>query len=105
MGGGGAARASCVSLSTTKPPHTLLLATTTNKNKQTKQSYNYGVDSYDLGAGFGHYGLAFDDVYAACERITKGGGKVRLLCLACVCMVGLPGEGRAEGAAHYTAHT
>ena len=39
-------------------------------------TYNYGVDHYDLGSGFGHIALAVDDAYAACEAIRQRGGKV-----------------------------
>ncbi|GAY49616.1 hypothetical protein CUMW_120480 [Citrus unshiu] len=27
-------------------------------------TYNYGVDKYDIGTGFGHFGIAVDDFYA-----------------------------------------
>ena len=39
-------------------------------------TYNYGVDRYDLGAGFGHVAIAVDDAAATCERVRTGGGKV-----------------------------
>ena len=39
-------------------------------------TYNYGVDSYDLGSGFGHFGLAVPDVAAAVERVRAAGGTV-----------------------------
>ena len=39
-------------------------------------TYNYGVDSYDLGTGFGHFGLAVPDVAAAVERVRAAGGTV-----------------------------
>ena len=39
-------------------------------------TYNYGVERYDLGAGFGHIALAVDDAYAACDAIRQRGGKV-----------------------------
>jgi lactoylglutathione lyase len=39
-------------------------------------TYNYDVDRYDLGAGFGHIALEVDDVYAACAEIKQRGGKV-----------------------------
>ena len=41
-------------------------------------TYNYGVDKYELGTAFGHLALGVPDVYAACEAIRKGGGKVTL---------------------------
>lgn len=37
---------------------------------------NYGVDSYDIGEGFGHFGLAIPDVYKACDDIKAAGGTV-----------------------------
>ncbi|MBS1162255.1 MAG: gloA [Burkholderiaceae bacterium] len=39
-------------------------------------TYNYGVDHYDLGGGFGHIAIAVDDAYAACEKIRAAGGNV-----------------------------
>jgi len=39
-------------------------------------TYNWGVDSYELGNGFGHLALEVDDVYAACAEIKNKGGKV-----------------------------
>lgn len=39
-------------------------------------TYNYGVDRYDLGGGYGHIAIAVDDATATCERIRAGGGKV-----------------------------
>lgn len=39
-------------------------------------TYNYGVESYDLGKGYGHIALGCDDVYATCEKIRAAGGKV-----------------------------
>lgn len=40
-------------------------------------TYNYGVESYDIGEGFGHFGVALPDVAAAAEKIKAGGGAVR----------------------------
>ncbi|MCO7261405.1 lactoylglutathione lyase [Dickeya zeae] len=39
-------------------------------------TYNWGVDSYDMGTAFGHIALGVDDVAGACERIRQAGGKV-----------------------------
>jgi lactoylglutathione lyase len=39
-------------------------------------TYNYGVDRYDLGTGFGHIALEVDDAGAACAEIKRRGGKV-----------------------------
>ena len=39
-------------------------------------TYNYGVEKYDLGAGFGHIALEVEDAYRACDDIRKRGGKV-----------------------------
>ena len=39
-------------------------------------TYNYGVDKYDLGAGFGHIALEFPDVAKACAAVKAKGGTV-----------------------------
>ncbi|CAL5007902.1 unnamed protein product [Urochloa decumbens] len=39
-------------------------------------TYNYGVDKYDIGEGFGHFGIANDDVYKFAEDIKSKGGKI-----------------------------
>lgn len=39
-------------------------------------TYNYGVDTYDLGKGYGHIALGCEDVYATCDKIRTAGGKV-----------------------------
>ena len=39
-------------------------------------TYNYGVESYDLGKGYGHIALGCDDVYATCDAIRAAGGKI-----------------------------
>jgi lactoylglutathione lyase len=39
-------------------------------------TYNYGVDAYDLGKGYGHIAIGCEDVYAACDKIRAAGGKI-----------------------------
>ncbi|CAI0628734.1 unnamed protein product, partial [Linum tenue] len=39
-------------------------------------TYNYGIDNYDIGAGFGHFGIAVEDVAKTVELIKAKGGKV-----------------------------
>jgi lactoylglutathione lyase len=39
-------------------------------------TYNWGVDRYEIGTGFGHIAIEVDDVYAACSEIKHRGGKV-----------------------------
>ncbi len=39
-------------------------------------TYNYGVDTYDLGTGFGHLAIGMPDVYAACERLRAAGARI-----------------------------
>ena len=39
-------------------------------------TYNYCVDSYDLGTAYGHIAIGVPDAAAACEKIRSGGGNV-----------------------------
>ncbi|MCL1474016.1 lactoylglutathione lyase [Argonema antarcticum] len=39
-------------------------------------TYNWGVDKYDLGDGYGHIAIGVDDIYGTCEEIKARGGKV-----------------------------
>lgn len=39
-------------------------------------THNWGVESYDLGKGFGHVALEVDDAYEACAKVKALGGKV-----------------------------
>ncbi|WP_137125204.1 lactoylglutathione lyase [Roseomonas sp. HF4] len=39
-------------------------------------TYNYGVETYDLGNAFGHLAVGVPDVAAACQAVRNGGGKV-----------------------------
>ena len=39
-------------------------------------TYNWGVEKYDLGNGYGHMAIEVDDVHAACEVIRQKGGKI-----------------------------
>jgi lactoylglutathione lyase len=39
-------------------------------------TYNYGVERYDLGGGFGHIAIGVPDVAKACDGVRRNGGKV-----------------------------
>jgi lactoylglutathione lyase len=39
-------------------------------------TYNWGVDKYDLGSGYGHIAIAVEDVYRSCAEIKQLGGKI-----------------------------
>ena len=39
-------------------------------------TYNWGVESYDLGSAYGHIALGVPDAYAACDKIKASGGNV-----------------------------
>jgi lactoylglutathione lyase len=39
-------------------------------------TYNYGVDSYEMGGAYGHIALGVDDIYATCEKIRAQGGNI-----------------------------
>ena len=39
-------------------------------------TYNWGVDKYEIGGGFGHIALEVEDAHAACAEIRRRGGNV-----------------------------
>ncbi|EFM95092.1 lactoylglutathione lyase [Actinobacillus pleuropneumoniae serovar 11 str. 56153] len=39
-------------------------------------TYNWGVESYELGTAFGHVALGVDDIYATIESVRAAGGKI-----------------------------
>jgi len=39
-------------------------------------TYNWGVEEYDLGKGFGHVAIGVDDIYTTCDAIKAVGGNV-----------------------------
>ena len=39
-------------------------------------TYNWGVESYEMGTAYGHIALGVPDAYAACEKIKAAGGNV-----------------------------
>ncbi|MDA8328182.1 MAG: lactoylglutathione lyase [Betaproteobacteria bacterium] len=47
-----------------------------SENTAIELTYNWGVEKYDLGTGFGHIAIEVDDVYATCEAIKQRGGTV-----------------------------
>ncbi len=47
-----------------------------SQNTVIELTYNWGVDSYEMGTAFGHIAIEVDDVYQATERIREMGGKI-----------------------------
>ncbi|MEI8156147.1 MAG: lactoylglutathione lyase [Burkholderiales bacterium] len=39
-------------------------------------TYNWGVETYELGTAYGHIALGVPDAHAACEKIKAAGGNV-----------------------------
>lgn len=39
-------------------------------------TYNWGVESYELGTAFGHLALEAEDIYATCEALRAAGAKI-----------------------------
>ncbi|RZA35877.1 MAG: lactoylglutathione lyase [Lysobacteraceae bacterium] len=39
-------------------------------------TYNYGVDSYDMGTAYGHIAISADDIYATCDQVRAAGGNI-----------------------------
>ena len=45
-------------------------------NSVIELTYNWGVDRYELGTGFGHIALEVDDVHRAADEIRSRGGRI-----------------------------
>ena len=45
-------------------------------NSVIELTYNWGVDSYDVGNGYGHIAIEVDNVYKAADTIKARGGKI-----------------------------
>jgi lactoylglutathione lyase len=39
-------------------------------------TYNYGVESYELGTAYGHIALGVKDIVKTCDRVRKAGGNI-----------------------------
>jgi lactoylglutathione lyase len=39
-------------------------------------TYNWGIEKYDIGAGFGHLAVEVEDAYKTCEEVKRQGGKI-----------------------------
>lgn len=39
-------------------------------------TYNWGVEKYEPGTGYGHIAIEVDEAHRACEEVKKRGGKV-----------------------------
>lgn len=39
-------------------------------------TYNWGVETYEIGTAFGHLALGVPDIYAACARLRDAGVKI-----------------------------
>jgi lactoylglutathione lyase len=47
-----------------------------SNNTVLELTYNWGVDSYEIGTAFGHLALGVPDIYATCERLRQAGVKI-----------------------------
>ncbi|MEF9996442.1 MAG: lactoylglutathione lyase [Burkholderiaceae bacterium] len=39
-------------------------------------TYNYGVETYEMGTAYGHIAIEVDDAAAMCDQVRAAGGKV-----------------------------
>lgn len=47
-----------------------------SENTVIELTYNWGVEQYEVGSGFGHLAIEVDDVYEATEKMRQQGGKI-----------------------------
>ena len=45
-----------------------------NQETALEFTYNWDVDTYDIGTAYGHIAIGVEDVYATCESIRQAGG-------------------------------
>jgi lactoylglutathione lyase len=48
----------------------------TPEHAEIELTYNYGVESYELGTAFGHIAIGVNDIYKTCEQIRASGGTI-----------------------------
>jgi lactoylglutathione lyase len=39
-------------------------------------TYNWGVDTYEMGTAYGHIALSAEDIYATCDQVRAAGGNI-----------------------------
>jgi lactoylglutathione lyase len=49
---------------------------TNPEHAEIELTFNWGVESYEMGTAYGHIALGVPDAYAACEKIKASGGNV-----------------------------
>ena len=49
---------------------------TNPEHAELELTYNYGVESYELGGGYGHLALGYEDIYKVCADVKAKGGTV-----------------------------
>ncbi len=49
---------------------------TNPEHAEIELTYNWGIESYEMGNAYGHIALGVPDAYAACEKIRAAGGNV-----------------------------
>ncbi|EFC42000.1 predicted protein [Naegleria gruberi] len=47
-----------------------------NDAHEIELTYNYGVEKYDIGTGFGHLAIGVEDIYSVVEQVRECGCKV-----------------------------
>ena len=49
---------------------------TNPEHAELELTYNYGVESYEMGTAYGHIAISTEDIYQTCDQVRAAGGNI-----------------------------